>query len=167
MYAAETDDILVLEDLHALATELGTDTDHNEKLFLAMLFTGFYGQLRLEDILGENDNSMRDSVDTTSAQYSFSLPLPARMNRPYSRTLHVTIWQRSPKTINPLFHFKRYLRSRDALWDHQSELWMMVDGEVPTIQWFAENWTHHLEKPCTSEALQGWRVSILTSHETI
>ena len=114
---------------------------HDDLLFLSMLITGFSALLRLGELSFPDDTSIRDwrkitrraSVWMTDDQYQFTLPFH-KADRLF--TGNEVLVQQTTRLLNPIFHFKRYLASRDRLLPLLSPLWLRSNGAVPTRSFF-------------------------------
>ena len=132
---------------------------HDNLLFLTMLFVGFFGLLRLGELVQQDTSSLRSAskiswrhdVHLDSTFFSFSIP--------QSKTDVVfegdqVVIQKSTTAPNPFALFHKYLVSRDShfalfpqLWlcslvsrnSHFAlfpQLWLRSDGSVPSRSWF-------------------------------
>jgi hypothetical protein len=128
-------------DLKVVIEKLGVSRSHDEKLFLAILLTGFHGLMRLGElcfpdrIASRNYRkiSLRHTVIANRLHYSFFLP-GHKGDRFFEG--NTIIIQNTNASTNPYLHFISYLTSRDRLHPFQPELWLREDGEVPTRGWF-------------------------------
>jgi hypothetical protein len=132
---------LTIDDLHIVITHYHHSTLHDDRLFVAMLLTGFFGLLQLGEMTFPDDVSLhnwkkvtrRNTVHVLDDRYKFLLPghMADRFfegNKiiiPALRFCH-----------QPLPHFSRYLSSRDALHPVASALWITEAGVVPTRSFF-------------------------------
>src|SRR6266540_6107538 len=79
------------------------------------------------------DTTRRASVRMTDDQYQFTLPFH-KADRLF--TGNEVLVQQTTRLLNPIFHFKRYLASRDRLLPLLSPLWLRSNGAVPTRSFF-------------------------------
>jgi hypothetical protein len=131
---------LDIGQLAAAAATINNHSSHDDLLFVAMLFTGFRGLLRLGEMTQPDDLrlrnpfkfSKRSSVEWFEGGYSFWL------------TTHKTdqafegakiVIPRHEK-VDALPWFSRYMDSRDRLFPFNPYLWVTASGSVPTRQWF-------------------------------
>lgn len=114
---------------------------HDDKLFLAILLTGFHGLMRLGELTWPDKQSLRDyrkvilrqSVTTTNDNYSFLLPFH-KANRLFEGN-HILI-RNTDTDDDPLTVFIHYLKSRDTTFPLNPELWLRANGTIPTRRWF-------------------------------
>lgn len=152
-------DILTEADLKRTVRLIGRHACHDTRLFVAMVWVGYYGQLHLSDLVGLGEPSMRDSVQRgTDESITLSLPSFARLERPRTRVVSVTLWRQSPQSLDPLFHLIKYIRRRDRLFPNEPELWLLQSGRRPDWVWFRVQWRRFFTKPCNAMSLRGWYV---------
>jgi len=73
---------LTIDNLQTIINHYGDSQNHDDLLFVAMLFTGFFSLMRLGELTFPDDESIRDwrkvskhcSVVVTPHQYEFELP---------------------------------------------------------------------------------------------
>lgn len=152
--------ILTEGDLARAVKVIGRHASHDDRLFVAMVWTGYYGQLHLSDLLSTHHTPTSRETCTRSApdEYTIVLPVFAQVDRLCQRSVTVTIGPRYPQALNPYFHFTKYIHRRDRLFPYHVELWLLRSGERPTRAWFRMKWAQYLAKPCTTNALRGWYV---------
>jgi len=132
---------LTLDDLGRVIDYYANSTKHDDLLFVAMLLTGFFALMRLGELSFPDDKSLqewrkvtlRDSVCCTDELYEFFLP--------YHKADHFfegnrIIVRKDQFRHDPLYHFSRYLASRDRLFPVSSPLWITEKGHVPTRSFF-------------------------------
>lgn len=132
---------LSTDDLKTVISAMGTSTKHDDKLFLAMLLTGFHGLMRLGELTFPDSVArrnyckviLRHTVDVTTNSYSFLLP-GHKADRTYEGNLVIIEQTASP--TSPYTFFKSYLTSRDHFHPLKPELWLRESGIVPTRSWF-------------------------------
>jgi hypothetical protein len=133
---------LTLLDLSLAATTLRDSRCHDDLLFLAMLFTGFFSLLRLGEMTFPDDKGLqnwrkvtkRSSVVVTSSQYEFHLP-SHKADRFFEGN-RIIVRKDQFNDLNPLAHFQSYLSSRDRLFPLSSPLWLTSSGSVPNRHFF-------------------------------
>lgn len=114
---------------------------HDDLLFLAQLFTGFFALLRLGEMVFPDSIQTRDwrkvcrrhTVQLSDDSYRFILPYHKADRFFAGNEVLVT---KSAGALNPVPHFTSYLESRDGLHPLHSALWLRADGSVPTRAWF-------------------------------
>jgi hypothetical protein len=132
---------LTLDDLHIVINRYHQSTLHDDLLFLAMLITGFFGLLRLGEMTFPDDVSLhnwkkvtrRNTVLLLDDRFEFLLP-GHKADRFFEGNKIIIPGLRFRH--QPLFHFSRYLSSRDALHPVASALWLTATGTVPTRSFF-------------------------------
>jgi hypothetical protein len=129
------------EDLtHLLLCYCSSDT-HDDLLFLSIFLTGFFGLLRLGELVFPSDKAIRDwrkitrrsSVLVTSRHYEFTLP--AHKADRYFDGCRVIIWGEQ-FGFSTRRRFLQYLSSRDKNFPLASPLWLTAAGTVPDRAFF-------------------------------
>ena len=132
---------LTSDHLLTILTCLITSPSHDDLLFLATLFTGFYALLRLGEMTlpdRKKDRvlrkvTMRHSLKVSNVMYSFFLPSHKGDHTFEGNTI---IIKKLPLAADPYAIFLRYLSSRDLLFPLHPYLWLTSQGLVPTRSWF-------------------------------
>ena len=114
---------------------------HDDLLFLSMFLTAFFALLRLGELTFPDDQYTRDwrkisrrsTVILNNGHYSFTLPAH-KADRIFEGSQILVCGERF--SCPSLFHFIRYLSSRDALFPLASPLWLTSTGAVPTRSFF-------------------------------
>jgi hypothetical protein len=114
---------------------------HDDRLFAALILTGFYALMRLGELLFPDKRahrnyrkiSLRHSVSILPSQYSFFLP--SHKADPFFEGNTIVV-QNNETATNPYPHFLAYLASRDSKFPLHPELWLTSRGTVPTRHWF-------------------------------
>ena len=114
---------------------------HDDKLFAAIILTGFHALMRLGELVFPDKKinrnyrkiSLRHSVVIDSDQYSFFLP-SHKGDRFFEG--NVILIQKLDMPTDPYTPFLAYLNSRDTLFPLHPELWLTSRGSVPTRHWF-------------------------------
>ncbi|KAG2757271.1 hypothetical protein P692DRAFT_201671710, partial [Suillus brevipes Sb2] len=127
-------------DLETAAASLPSPRTHDDLLFLAQLYDGFYGLMRLGELVWPDNTSLRSfdkvirrtSVIITDSYHSFMLPRHKADTSFEGST--IVIQRASP--ADPHHTFTTYLASRDRLFPFNSSLWLRSDGSIPTRAWF-------------------------------
>jgi hypothetical protein len=127
--------------LQSAITALSNSMDHDDKLFLAMLLTGFYGLLRLAELSMPDTKKLRDYRKFTKrttvvfldeSQYSFWLPTH-KADTTFEGNLIIIP---TKSVANPVPVFRCYLDSRDSAFPLHPLLWVRSNGTSPTRSWF-------------------------------
>ncbi|TFK62216.1 hypothetical protein BDN72DRAFT_777349, partial [Pluteus cervinus] len=135
---------LSIDDVVGVVSKLESSTSHDDRLFLAMLVSSFFGLMRLGE-LAKPDNpplhnpkkfSRRTSISITSSQFSFFLP--AHKADPFFEGNRILISNQVAIStlLDPIPLIARYLASRDVLFPFSSELWLASDGSPPNRSFF-------------------------------
>lgn len=127
-------------DLESAAASMPSPPAHDDLLFLAQLYDGFYGLMRLGELVWPDNASLRSfdkvirrtSVKITESYHSFLLP---RHKSDTSFEGSTIVIQRAA-SADPHHTFTSYLASRDKLFPFNSSLWLRNDGSIPTRAWF-------------------------------
>jgi hypothetical protein len=125
----------LLEVLNAYQPSLS----HDDKLFLAQIFTGTNCLLRLGELVWPDSHSLQDyrkvsmrhSVQLSHDSVSFWLP-GHKADRFFEGN---RLFIRSTSTEH--YHlFNSYLSLRDSIFRARPELWLLSNGTIPTRRWF-------------------------------
>ncbi|KAF7973478.1 hypothetical protein HWV62_15084, partial [Athelia sp. TMB] len=135
-------------ELAALRPTYVASSDHDDLLFISILLTGFFGLMRLGELVYPDKRELkdprkvipRDSVELLADSYSFFLP-GHKADRFFEGNR--VIIQRSDAADDPLAPFKRYLASRDTKFPFHQPLWIRGDGSIPTRSWFISRLRTH------------------------
>ncbi|KIJ55180.1 hypothetical protein M422DRAFT_103750, partial [Sphaerobolus stellatus SS14] len=131
------------DDLMMIISRLSPCPSHNELLFVAMLFTGFHGLLRLGELTIPNAVAKRTMRKLTlrhtlsfksDTRFSFILPFH-KADRFYTGNM-VMIQALPHSPLDPLFHVRCYISSRDRLFPLLPALWLTSFGRPPSYSWF-------------------------------
>ena len=112
-------------------------TTHDDKLFFALLLTGFHVLLRLSELVWPDNKSLQDyrkvilRHTTHIHDKSFDFHVPGHKGDRFFEGNQVVI-QRTNTNDDPFPPFVTYLVSRDRLFPFQPELWLRSDGSIPT-----------------------------------
>ncbi|KAJ3504142.1 hypothetical protein NLJ89_g8093 [Agrocybe chaxingu] len=132
---------LTVDDLHTVINHYQHSSQHDDLLFVAMLITGFFALLRLGELTFPDDSALRnwkkvtrrDSVKVSDTQYEFFLP-GHKADRFFEGNRIIIMANRFGH--QPLHHFSKYLKSRDALHPTSSALWLTKAGHIPKRSFF-------------------------------
>ena len=128
-------------DLLRVLDSVPSTPSHDDSLFCALLFTGFYALMRLGELVFSDKRalrnyrkiSLRHTVSILLDQYSFILP-----SHKGDRTFegNTIVIQKLTTPTDPYAPFLTYITSRDFLFPLHPELWLTSRGAVPTRHWF-------------------------------
>jgi hypothetical protein len=132
---------LMPSDVHLVLRHYETSTLHDDLLFLTLFLTAFFALMRLGELVFSDDRfvhdwkkiSRRSSVRFLDDSYSFILPAH-KADRLFDGSRVLVCGDKF--SFPSLFHFRRYLSSRDTLFPLASPLWLTSDGSVPTRSFF-------------------------------
>lgn len=131
---------LTPHDLRSIL-QSSSDTDHDDLLFCALTFTGFFGLLRPSELCFSDSPKRRDVRKLMLRHLvelndnSVSIPLHAhKADQQLSGNTVLLI--RRDDDLNPIPIIIRYLSSRDRYFPLNPELWTMHNGTVPRYSWF-------------------------------
>ncbi|KAF8414763.1 hypothetical protein L210DRAFT_3362280, partial [Boletus edulis BED1] len=132
---------LTRDDLLHVIHSLPRPFTHDDLLFLAILFTGFFGLLRLGELVQSDSSALwsslklswRHSVSLSDSSYHFTLPR-SKSDSQFEGDLVVI--QASAVEPDPLQIFLYYLASRDFKFSLLPYLWLRADGSSPHRSWF-------------------------------
>jgi hypothetical protein len=128
-------------NLDTVISHISTSLDHDKKLFLAILLTGFHGllqfsQLTFPDRIDSHDYckvTLCHTIKIASTFYSFLLPGHEANCFFEGNTI---IIQKTNLLSNPHKFLLSYLTSQDHLHPFKPKLWLCKSGIVPTHSWF-------------------------------
>ena len=112
---------------------------YDDLCWLAQLFSGFFGLLRLGELVwsdsgtGYSHLSSRSSVSIGDSFFSFIVPSRKSDLFHEGDTIRIT-WSVLPD--DPYSLFAQYLAFRDVSFPLHPLLWVHADGLVPTRVWF-------------------------------
>lgn len=150
---------LARSDLDRVRLHYGASDFHDDLLFVAQLFTGFHGLLRLGELVWPDKKSLQDyrkismrpSVKMLPQSYSFLLPSHKadRLFEGNTIMIHAT-----SVGDNPLVPFISYLASRDRLFPANPELWLRADGTIPLRRWFLQRFHFFFPKTMAGQSMR-------------
>lgn len=160
---------LTTDDLRLVVNHYKHSTSHDDLLFLAMLFTGFFGLLRLGELTFPDDTSLhnwkkvtrRNTVTVSESQYEFLLP-GHKADR-YFEGNKIIIPARRFRH-RPLHHFSQYLSSRDSLHPVASPLWLTESGSVPSRAFFITRLRLFFTKDVAGQSMRAGGATALAEH---
>lgn len=132
---------LSISDLRLVIHATQASPSHDDLLFCALTFTGFFGLLRPSEICFSDSPAKRDIRKLMLRHLlifdegSISIPLHAhKADQQNSGNMVMLI--RRDDDLNPLPVIQRYLESRDHLFPLNPELWTRADGSIPQYSWY-------------------------------
>lgn len=143
---------LTTSQLQSITNQLTPSTDHDDKLFVTMLNTGFTGLLRLAEMTMHNNPNLRNfrkatlrnSVRWLDDDFDFFLPTHKSDTTFEGNRIYIKQILGAP---NPSPLMRNYLRSRDAQFPLHPYLWLTSQGTLPTRRWFLSR----LSRYCTPD----------------
>jgi hypothetical protein len=150
---------LTLDDLEVVIRHYESSPHLDDKLFVAMLVTGFFGLLRLGEMTFPDDRTLRNwrkvtrrsSVRISADYYSFLLPAHKADQFFEGNRVVVRAYQ---IRHNPLVHFLSYLSARDAAFPLASPLWLTERGEIPTRSFFVNRLKRHFDSDISGHSMR-------------
>ena len=132
---------LTTDNLLRIIQHYATSPDHDDKLFVSQLLTGFFALLRLGELVYPDDVSLCDphkivkrlSVLILDNLFQFELPTH-KADKFYEG--HLIVIRKLDSPIDPYRHFLSYLQSCDHSFPYSSPLWLRANGSVPTQSFF-------------------------------
>ena len=160
---------LTLDDLARVIDYYSTSTKHDDLLFIAMLLTGFFALMRLGELTFPDDKSLREwrkvtlrnSVRCTNELYEFHLP--SHKADAFFEGNRVIV-RKDQFRHDPLFHFSRYLASRDRLFPVSSPLWITEKGHVPTRSFFTTRLHIFFDNTVGGQSMRAGGATSLAEH---
>lgn len=132
---------LLREDLVRVASSMSRPLSYDDILWLAQLLCGFFGLMRLGELVWPDQVELRDyaklslrhSVHLNADYFSFLLP---RDKADIHFEGNEVLIQRCEGPVDPLQKFSAYLAIRDAKFSLQPFLWLRSSGKPPSRVWF-------------------------------
>ncbi|RDB17082.1 hypothetical protein Hypma_001926 [Hypsizygus marmoreus] len=132
---------LTIDDLDRVVTHYSLSMDHDDRLFVAQLLTGFFALMRLGELTYPDNPQLRDdrktikisTVKVSHDEYRFFLPGHKADKFFEGNTIVI---RRQHGTHDPFKQFAAYLLSRQILFPLSRELWLTSSGRVPTRSFF-------------------------------
>jgi len=129
------------DDLTLALTSITRPFTHDDLLWITQLFCGFFGLLRLGELVSPDEVhirsfsklSLRTSVTITPTSYSFLIQREKSDDHYEGNRVAVSSSLNEP---DPLSLFKSYLASRDHYFPLHPLLWIRSNGTTPTRSWF-------------------------------
>lgn len=129
------------DDLRRAFELYGGSAHYEDRLFLAMLYSGFRGLLRLGEMTMPDNAQLRNpkkyttrlSVEWLDDAYAFWLP-SHKSDRQFEGARIVLKTIDGP--LDPTATFKRYIHDCDTHFPFHPSLWVTKTGSVPTREWF-------------------------------
>nr|GAT47557.1 predicted protein [Mycena chlorophos] len=155
-------DPLTIAHLNHAIANLPTVPTHDDRLFLAMLLSGFralhrLGELTMPDnpqLRNPRKYTKRESVTVNDDSYEYWLPAHKADTAFEGNRIIIT-------DPTALAHFRLYLASRDTTLPFNPYLWAREDGQVPVRAWFIRRLRHLV--PNTNIAGQSLRAGGATA----
>lgn len=162
---------LTLDDLGVVILHYQHSLDLDNRLFVAMLLTGFFALLRLGELAFPDNKSLqnwrkvtrRASVQVTDDFYSFLLPAHKADQFFEGNRIIVRAQQFQH---NPLQHFLAYLHLRDAAFPLASPLWLTKAGTVPTHAFFINRLHCHFANNISGHSMRAGGATSLAENGT-
>lgn len=136
------------DDLRRVYESLTHPLTHDDLLWITQLHCGFYGLLRLGELVAPDDISSRDfskftmrtSVAISDTDFSFLIQRDKTDTRYEGNRIVI---QRVMVGSDPHPLFTRFLASRDLHFPLHPFLWVKSDGSLPTRSWFIRRLHRH------------------------
>jgi len=132
---------LMKDDLLMVLHHVPSPFQHDDLLFLSLLFTGFFSLLCLGELIQSDNQTLRASA-RLSWRHTVRLEVNLyRFTIPHSKTDSLfegneIVIQKCATEPDPFILFQRYLNSRDMSFPFFPSLWLCSDDLVPTHSWF-------------------------------
>ncbi|XP_006458838.1 hypothetical protein AGABI2DRAFT_40469, partial [Agaricus bisporus var. bisporus H97] len=124
---------LTLHDLSLITSYFDTSDNYDDRLFIAILLIGFYGLLRLGELVYPNDIRLdntrkmvhRDTLTLVASSLQFQLPYH-KADRYFEG--NVVLIRRNSGITDPIRAMARYIVLRDHKFARYNDLWVREDG---------------------------------------
>jgi hypothetical protein len=143
--------------LALVGSSLANSPSHDDLLFIALLFDGFYGLLRLGELVWPDNPALQTYNKITQ----HTLVVLAQSHHSFILWSHKsdhqfegsTILFQKAEVVDPHHAFLSYLASQDRLFPLHSFLWLRSDGSVPTHVWFIKHLQHFFPDSISGHSL--------------
>jgi hypothetical protein len=160
---------LTVDDLQLVINHYQNSTLHDDLLFVAMLLTGFFGLLRLGEMTFPNDPSLqnwrkvtrRNTVKIQDGLYEFTLP-GHKADRFFEGNRIIIPALRF--NHRPLYHFTRYINSRDTIHPVASPLWLTEAGSIPSRSFFINRLRLFFTRDVAGQSMRAGGATALAEH---
>ena len=120
---------------------------YDDKLFFALLTTGFHALMHLGELVWPDKKELQDSrklimrhtVEFLPAGYAFYLP-GHKGDRFFDGSC--ILLQRTSTGDDPFSAFHAYVTARDITFPFHPQLWLRSNGSIPTRAWFIQKLLH-------------------------
>ena len=132
---------LTRDHLTLLSLSFPPPHSHDDLLFLAQAFTGFFALLRLSELVVPDTVALRNSLQLPRRSSVSISPSDYRFDLRCDKSDHLfegntIVVQKSTSLPDPYLTFTTYLSSRDHRFPFHPHLWLRADGSPPTRSWF-------------------------------
>ncbi|KDN34124.1 hypothetical protein RSAG8_12785, partial [Rhizoctonia solani AG-8 WAC10335] len=157
--APEQKRAMSVQEVADVVTILGSSTNYDDHLFLAILVAGFHALHRLGELCWPNETEYqsyrrlipRHSVSLEPDAFSYLLPVhKADPGFQGARIRVVKQWD----MLDPIPILRTYLASRDARFGGFLELWLTSAGKTPTKSWFTARLKQYCALDLTGHSLR-------------
>lgn len=132
---------LTIDDLNLISNTLIPSDTYDDKLFLAILLSGFFGLLRLGELVYPTDRSLddprksikRETMHLEASHLRFLLPYH-KADRFFQQNTILILPNNAP--CDPIRAMARYVTRRDRFFPTTADLWVRADGSKPRRNWF-------------------------------
>lgn len=132
---------LSLSDLTTMTMTLQSSKKFDDMLFVALLLVGFYGLLRLGELVYPDDTSLdqpkkmirRSTIQLQASSLRFQLPYH-KADRFYEGNTILILPNNGP--ADPITAVARYILLRDRYFPNATDMWLRGDGARPRRRWF-------------------------------
>jgi integrase len=132
---------LSLNDLSTITVALRSSKEYDDVLFIALLLVGFFGLLRLGELVYPNDTSLdqpkkmvqRSNMQLHANSLRFELPYH-KADRFFQGNTVLILPNNGP--ADPIAAVARYCVLRDKQFPEATDMWIRSKGERPRRSWF-------------------------------
>ncbi|KAF7763930.1 hypothetical protein Agabi119p4_8467 [Agaricus bisporus var. burnettii] len=142
---------------------------YDDRLFLAVISTAFFGLLRLGEVTDSNDSRLRDRRKTTrrdsleiTAEYA-SFILPASKTDKFFAGNQVLL-RHNNRANDPVNALSAYVTLRDRLFPDVPWLWLTSQGCPPTRRWFLARFHLHFDAQFGGHSMRAGGATLLAQH---
>ena len=160
---------LTSANLLTVQEHYGHNPTHDDRLFLAQLFTGTDCLMRLSELTWPDQLALQDYCKVMMRHSVQHLPnalsfwLPGHKSDQFFEGNHLFIHTSSTATHSL---FSSYLTSHDGLFRARPELWLRSNGTIPTRSWFMHRLWHFFPNSITGQSMRAGGATALAEAGT-
>ena len=161
---------LTFSNLSMVVDNLAHSQNHDDLLFMAMLLTGFFTLMQLDELCFSNDIKLwnwkkitkRSSVIITKDQYKFHLS--SHKANCFFEGNYIIVKKQQYCDLNPLSIFCTYLTPHNSKFPLSLPLWLTSKGTIPTHHFFISCMHHYFDHDIAGQSMRVGGTTSLAEH---